>query len=330
MNFFVAEKQVLIDFPCVQNFTAKRKNGLIFFIASLLSRTARRVTFHQEEFIAGNIAARAIRKFARKNRNRRSFSLFDFLSGMLARLCLLDKHFSKLAALFNVAVEPELHLRTHKAGNQLQRISADQFFFGLSLELRVQYFCIQDKAGTRKHVIHDHLDAFSAQAMGFHETSHGLEDAVAQTSFMSAAERCRNQVHVALTFQLTFICPANDPAGAFALRKGIVVRSGKALSFERLNQRRTVQLFGQIFLETAFVFPDLFDVVFFIAIDHLAARKQNCLTSQEADQLVLRNRERVEILSVRPAANPRSGRFLWSRSFNTVQRHCNKTVLESN
>jgi len=166
--------------------------------------------------------------------------------------------------------------------------------------------------------------------MGFHETSHGLEDTVTQTGFMSSAERSRNQVHVAFAFQRTLLCPANDPPGAFALRKCVVVSSCKALGFKGLNQGRTIQLLSQVFFEAALILPDLFDVVFFIAIDDFAARKQYCLTSQEANQLILRNRERVEIFSVRPAANSRPGRFLWARRFNTVQWHRDKTVLESN
>ena len=36
VNFFITEKKVLVHFPCVQHLAAKRKNGLIFFIASLL------------------------------------------------------------------------------------------------------------------------------------------------------------------------------------------------------------------------------------------------------------------------------------------------------
>ena len=115
--------------------------------------------------------------------------------------------------------------------------------------------------------------------MGFHKTSHGLKNSIAQTGLMSTAERCGNQVHVALAFQLTFISPANDPAGAFTLSKGVVVGSGKALSFKGLNQRRTIQLLCQILFQAALIFPDLLNVVFFIAIDHFAARKQHSLTS---------------------------------------------------
>ena len=35
VNFFIAEKQVLVHFPGVQNLTAQRKNSLIFLISSL-------------------------------------------------------------------------------------------------------------------------------------------------------------------------------------------------------------------------------------------------------------------------------------------------------
>ena len=93
MDFVIGEQSVSLDFPGVEDFSAQREDGLVFFVAAHFGAAASGVTFDQEDFVVGCVFAFAIGQFARQDSHAGPFAFFDFLACFLAGLGGFDGEF---------------------------------------------------------------------------------------------------------------------------------------------------------------------------------------------------------------------------------------------
>ena len=66
MDFLIGKQPVAVGFPGIQDFAPQWQYGLIFFIPPHFGRAARRVSFHQEQLIAGDVMGFAVSQLARQ------------------------------------------------------------------------------------------------------------------------------------------------------------------------------------------------------------------------------------------------------------------------
>ncbi len=139
------------------------------------------------------------------------------------------------------------------------------FSFDLALELRVEHFGREHKAGAGEHIVGHELDTLGQQAVQFDEVFHGLEQAIAQAAFVRAAGAGGDQVDVAFAQRRALFGKGQAPRGAFALGEAVVLGIGKASAFEQGQQGVGGQGLLQIVFEAALVLPGLGVAGFFIA-----------------------------------------------------------------
>ena len=186
---------IAVHFPGVQYLAAQGQNRLAFLVTALLRGAACTVTFHEKEFVAGDVVGFAVGEFAGEHRNGRALFLFHLLRLPLALLGLADHEVGKFLTLFNMVVQPKLKLRAHKTRDKPQGIAACELFLGLPLKLGIEGLTGKDETRACKNVFREKFHALGHQAVGFHKGLHGAVKAVSESRFMRTARRRRNEVY---------------------------------------------------------------------------------------------------------------------------------------
>ena len=212
----------------------------------------------------GQIAAFAIGQFARQNRHAGAFALLNFLPRLLPALGRLDGQCRQLFAKLHMLVQPKVQAGTHKTRHQTHGIAGVQTLLDLPLKLGVQHFGRQHIAGPSEHIFGQQLHPFGQQRMDFNKVFDGIEQAVAQATFMRAACAGGNQVDIALAYGGALFSKSDAPSGALTFCKVIALCIGKAFTFKDRNHQLAVQRLHQVVVQTAFVNPGLNLFGFFI------------------------------------------------------------------
>ena len=256
----------------------------------------------------------AIGQLARQNGHARALALLHFLAGARAGLRLLDDEIRELLAVLDVLVEPQLERRTRERRHQLHRVTAIQALLDLPLKLRIEHLRRQHERDARKHVFREQLDALRLQIVQLDKTLDRLEQTVAQTGFVRAARRRRNQVDVGLARERTLFAPGHHPRRALAFREGFFVRArvlGVAFAFEERNQQiAAVHAFEQIAAQTVFVLPGLAFAGFLVDERDFDARQQHRFRAQQTLQFAERQVRRIEVFRIGPRGDARAGLLL--------------------
>ena len=111
------------DLPGIQDLTLERHDRLIFTIARLLGRSARRVPFHQEKLGAVEILGGTVRQLARQRGAAGQFFTHHFLRRAQTTLGTGDRHFSQHFCGLNVLVQPQGKRIFHHAGNKRRTLA---------------------------------------------------------------------------------------------------------------------------------------------------------------------------------------------------------------
>ena len=149
--------------------------------------------------------------------------------------------------------------------------------------------------------------------MRVHKGLERQKQTLAKTSFVRAAGGSRNQIYVALAHGCAGFAPAHHPVCTLVHGKRLIVFFSPPLRFERIKKKRLGEFGQQIFSQTSVVAPGQFLPRLFVDIANRTTRKQNGLTLQQADELLLRNRRRIKILGIRQTLNART-RVLFAAS----------------
>ena len=277
VNRVGAEKRAPVDFPSVENLAPKREHRLKFLVAPLLGGAPGGVALHDEEFVSRNVARLAVGELPRKNRHGRRAAALVLRGLALTRLSLADDVFGELFAVFDMVVEPELKLRLHEPGNELERIAARELLFRLPLELRIDRLRRKNKARAAEDVFGENLHALCLKSVHVHEGANGLPETVLEARFMGAALRGGNEVHIAFAREGPFGRPDHHPCGAFARRIALGRFVGVSRRFEGFDHRFAVDFRKEIFLEAPFVLPVRLSARAFIAVVDLAAGEEHRL-----------------------------------------------------
>lgn len=187
VNHLAGKDTIAVDFPGIEYLAAQREDRLMLLVASLLGRAARRVTFHEENFVAADVGRFAIGELARQHCHARRLLLFDLLSAALTRLRLANHQLGKFLALFNMIVEPVLELRPNEIAHQSHGIATCELFLGLALKLGIEHLGRQHETGAACDVVGQKLHALGHQAVRVHKGLERQKQTLAKTSFVRAS-----------------------------------------------------------------------------------------------------------------------------------------------
>ncbi len=229
-------------------------------------------------------------------------------------------------------IQPELELRSNEKRHQSHGIPAQQSLLDLSLKLRVEHLRGKHEARARENVFGQQPDALWQQLMRIDKRAHRAEQALAQTGFVRAAGRRRNQIDVRLARHRAVFGPHDDPVGALAFGKRRIVGARESTRLERRQQRIVRERAEQIFAQPTLVAPALDSASrcsrFFNRQCDLGAGQQHGLAAQQPLELVDRNLRRVEILLVRPHLDSRTARLVGALGGGRLQRLYNVAIRE--
>ena len=139
--------------------------------------------------------------------------------------------------------------------------------------------------------------------MEFDESLDGGEQTIAQAALVRAASAGRNQVDVALAHRLPVFGEGDAPGGALAVGKAVVLGVGKALAGKQRDHQVARERLHQVIVEPALVEPGLGFLALLVEEGHRHAGHQHRFAAQQVRELRHRQRQRLEILAIRPDAH---------------------------
>ena len=123
VHFLRGQHFIRRDFPGIQDLTLERHDRLIFTIARLLGRSARRVPFHEEQLGTVEILRGTVRQLARQRRAAGQLFTHNFLRGTQTTLGAGNGHFGQHLCRLNVLVQPQGKRIFHHAGDERRALT---------------------------------------------------------------------------------------------------------------------------------------------------------------------------------------------------------------
>ncbi|MNB93851.1 hypothetical protein D3C75_409920 [compost metagenome] len=111
------------DFPGIKDLALQRHDRLIFAIARLLGRTARRVSFDKEQLGTIQILRGAVRQLARQRRTAGELFTYHFLRRTHSALGAGDRQFRQQFGDLNILVQPQAKGIFHHARDECRTLT---------------------------------------------------------------------------------------------------------------------------------------------------------------------------------------------------------------
>ncbi len=206
------------DFPGVEDLTLQRHDRLIFTIARLLGRSARRVPFYQEQLGAVQILRGTVRQLARQRRTAGELFTHHFLRRTQTTLGAGNRHLGQHFRSLNVLVQPQAESIFHHAGDECRALARGETLFGLPGKLRILHFDRQHIGAAIPDILRRQLHAARQDIAVFAELTHRVQQPLAQAVNVRPALHGWDQVDVAFGQQLAaFRQPQQRPVHRFRI-----------------------------------------------------------------------------------------------------------------
>ncbi len=288
-------------FPGVEDLAAQRQDRLEILVAGLLCTAAGRVAFHQEQLGARQVLADAVGQLAGQGGALGDLLADDQFLGLQARAGALDGDLRDLLADFHVLVQGQAEGIVGGALDETGGLARGQAFLGLAAELRVGHLQREHERHPVPYVFRRQLDAARQQVAEIAELAQRLGQAGAQAVDMGAVLGGGNQVDVAFLHQFAFRQPGHGPVHrlGFLLQDAHEQVGGQHFAFAQLGL--------QVVAQAVLVIPGLGLAGRLVGQPDGQARAQHRLGAQQVAQRAHVEFRGVEILRVRPEAQPGAG-----------------------
>ena len=216
MHLLRSEHFIGRDFPGIQDLAFQRHDRLIFTVARLFRRTARRIPFDKEQFGAVQVLRGAVRQLTRQRRAAGELFAHHFLGGAQATLGAGDGHLRQQLRRLYVLIQPQAEGVFNHPGDECRALARRQTFFRLPGELRILHLHRQYVRAAIPDIFRRQLNAARQNIAVFAKLAHRVEQPLTQTVNVRTALHSRDQVHVAFGQQFTaFRQPQQRPIHRF-------------------------------------------------------------------------------------------------------------------